>query len=52
MCVPQCYNFTNATTSVFTRFFGDTSTKRPVCVIACPAVPRLFGENVTNLCVA
>lgn len=51
-CIPQCYNFTNSSTSVFTRFYGDTSTNRPMCVISCPVAPRQFGENVTNLCIA
>jgi len=33
-------------------FYGDDSTMRPACVIACPKVPRLFGENGTHLCKA
>ena len=51
-CILQCYRFTNASGGHETIFFGDTSTERPVCVIACPLSPRLFGENLTNLCVA
>ena len=42
-CIPQCYEFTNATDSHVTRFYGDNSTERPMCVIACSAVPRQFG---------
>jgi hypothetical protein len=51
-CIPDCYLYYNATNNVTTRFYGDVSKTRPVCVIACPSVPRLFGRNDTFRCVA
>lgn len=33
-------------------FYGDDSTNRPQCIIACPTLPRLFGRNDTHLCVS
>lgn len=56
-CIPQCLNYSgfNTTTpynGIQTRFFGDLSTSKPICVIACPEAPRLFGENSTNKCVS
>lgn len=27
------------------------TTGQYICVLVCPEAPRLFGENVTNLCV-
>jgi hypothetical protein len=51
-CIPVCYQFYNATSNVTTMFYGDVTTTRPACVIACPTLPRQFGRNDTNLCVA
>jgi hypothetical protein len=45
-CVAQCPNGTD------TRYYGDTSTGVPICVITCPVSPVLFGMNSTNTCVS
>lgn len=57
-CIPQCLNYSSATLNtsapwngIDTRYYGDLSTNSPICVIECPRVPRLFGENSTNKCV-
>jgi len=42
-CVDQCQ-------SLSTRWYGDLTTGSPICVPICPTVPRMFGENSTNLC--
>lgn len=48
-CVSQCPNVTTTGTS---RYFGDDSTGQYLCVVICPALPRLFGRNDTNRCVS
>ena len=50
-CIPQCYHINNPLVYPYdTIFYGDISTNIPMCVIQCPSIPRLFGNNVTNLC--
>ena len=51
-CLPICFNYTNATTAKITMFYGDKTTGRPACVIACSTNPREFGKNATFLCVS
>lgn len=51
-CIPDCYQYYNATSNLTTMFYGDVSKTRPACVVACPIVPRLFGRNDTYRCVA
>lgn len=47
-CIAQCYNVSTTGTS---RYYGDSSTGQYICVVICPSLPRLFGQNDTNLCV-
>ena len=49
-CIPQCFNYISADLTVDipfgtidTRFYGDTTTGSPVCVVTCPTTPRRFG---------
>jgi hypothetical protein len=52
-CIPVCFQYYNNSIgqNLTTMFYGDTSTGRPACLIACPVLPRQFGRNDTNLCV-
>ena len=44
----QCLNVTQTGISTY---YGDVSTGQYRCVVVCPILPRLFGENSTNKCV-
>ena len=48
-CVAQCPNVTD--TGISTSY-GDSTTGQYLCVVICPTLPRLFGDNATNLCVS
>ena len=47
-CVTQCPNSVATGNSMY---YADTSTGQYICVVICPVLPRLFGQNTTNMCV-
>jgi len=46
-CVVQCPKAPPAVE----HYYGDIATGINLCVTICPSMPRLFGHNITNLCV-
>ena len=48
-CVIQCPKLAVTGTE---HYYGDKSTGINLCITICPSMPRLFGDNTTNLCVS